>query len=776
MTLNSTFRVFAVAIILLVVPQVAVAQARIVVQNPVSSSGHVLSPSFPPNQQTGGQATNVPAKAIEAGAAQSNVTGGGTPRIANTPAQNNPAERSTIVPTRPGGESASGAIANEFQELVAQSVGKLLPLLGYSLFQDTPTTFAPVENIPVTPDYTVGPGDEVVLRGWGQVDIDFRAIVDRNGTINIPKVGVINVSGIKYQALADYLKTAIGRVFRNFELTVSLGQLRSIQVLVVGQARQPGSYTVSSLSTLVNAIFAVGGPSARGTMRSIQLKRGNRVVAEFDLYDLLVNGDKSKDAQLLPGDVIYFPPVGPQVALSGSVNSPGIFELKGHTTVANLIEWAGGLTTVAKTSTATIERIRDRTARIVGQFPLESGEMNRPIQDGDLISVLPISPRFENAVTLRGNVAVPMRHPYRQGMRVKDLIPDREALLTTEYYLRRNLDIRSDIPGQAPSRGEIRRQSEVNWEYASIERLNPSDLSTNLISFHLGRAILDGDPKQNLLLQPGDVVTIFSKDDISIPLEKKTSFVRVEGEIGQAGIFQAGSGETLRQLISRVGGVSPNAYLFGAELTRESTRVQQQKAIDDAINRMEMDVQRSGAASAQGSIDSEGLSSVKQRIEAQQSLIAKLRTVRATGRIVLGINNEQAGVNDLPDLKLEDGDRFFVPSRPSTINVLGAVYNPSTLVYRPGRRMAEYLAESGGPTRDADRSSIYVLKADGSVVSARQGGLVFGGVDGRVLAPGDSIVVPEELEKTSFMRNLKDIAQIFYQFGLGAAAIKVLRD
>ena len=198
----------------------------------------------------------------------------------------------------------------EFQEFVAQSVGRYLPLFGYNLFEGVPTTFAPVDNVPVTPDYVVGPGDELLIRAWGQVDIDYRAVVDRNGMINIPRVGNVTVAGIRYQDLSGYLRNAIGRIFRNFELLVTLGQLRSIQIFVVGQAQRPGSYTVSSLSTLVNAVFASGRPLARGSMRRIQLKRGDKMVTEFDLYDLLLRGDKSKDAQLLPGDVIYIPPVG----------------------------------------------------------------------------------------------------------------------------------------------------------------------------------------------------------------------------------------------------------------------------------------------------------------------------------------------------------------------------------------------------------------------------------------------------------------------------------
>src|SRR5437667_8211640 len=200
---------------------------------------------------------------------------------------------------------------NEFQQFVMQSIGRDMPMFGANLFRVVPSTFAPVDNVPVAADYVVGPGDEIQIRAWGQIDVDYNAMVDRDGTISVPKVGVINVAGIKASDLTAYLKTVFECTFRNFQLTATLGRLRSIQMFVVGQAKRPGTYTVSALSTLVSAVFAAGGPSSKGSMRTIQLKRGNQIAAEFDLYDMLLSGDKSRDAKLLPGDVIYIPPVGP---------------------------------------------------------------------------------------------------------------------------------------------------------------------------------------------------------------------------------------------------------------------------------------------------------------------------------------------------------------------------------------------------------------------------------------------------------------------------------
>jgi protein involved in polysaccharide export with SLBB domain len=322
-------------------------------------------------------------------------------------------------------------------------------------------------------------------------------------------------------------------------------------------------------------------------------------------------------------------------------------------------------------------------------------------------------------------------------------------------------------------------QKEVNWDYAVIERINRNDLSTLLVPFNLGKAVLENDPVNNVLLQPGDVITIFSKDDVRTPIAQQTKYIRLEGEFNSAGIYQIMPGETLRQLVTRVGGVARQAYLFGAEFTRESTKIQQQKNLDDALNRLERDIQRFAITRAQNVSNVEDASALKQQADSQQALIARLRQVRPTGRIVLGFS-EDASLNDVPDLTLENGDRFFIPSPPSMINVFGAVYNENSFIYRPENRVSDYLEQAGGPTKDADSRSIYVLRADGTVVSARQSGflagLFAGSLEGKRLMPGDSVVVPEELDKTSLMRNLKDITQVLYQFGLGAAALKVLKD
>ena len=376
----------------------------------------------------------------------------------------------------------------EFQQMVANSVGKMLPIYGAMLFRNPPSTFAPLNMVPVTPDYVIGPGDELRIQVWGQVTLDGRYMVDRSGNIYIPQVGSLQVAGLPFAQLQEHLRSQMARVFRNFDLNVNMGQLRSIQVFVVGQARRPGNYTISSLSTLTNALFATGGPTPQGSMRHIQLKRSGKVVVDFDLYDLLERGDKTNDVQLLPGDVIYIPPVGPQVAVAGSVKAPAIYELKSahDTTLNDVLELAAGLTSVASGAKVRLERVDERHLRSMIEVPLDAQGKTTLLQDGDLLEFNAVLDQYKDAITLRGNVANPGRYFWKPGMRVRDLIPDKDALVTQDYWLKRSQlgqpmlsyiptcrpmtpygvpDLRYGIP--AGDEGE-----HPNWRYSSTRNPN----------------------------------------------------------------------------------------------------------------------------------------------------------------------------------------------------------------------------------------------------------------------------------------------------------------
>ncbi|MCU1321976.1 MAG: polysaccharide export protein [Acidobacteriaceae bacterium] len=529
--------------------------------------------------------------------------------------------------------------------MVSATTGRQLPIFGASLFAgDVPSTFAPVDDIPVAPDYVIGPGDELRLQVWGQVNQEGSFVVDRTGAISVPQMGTVHVSGQRYDQLSDFLKAQFGRVYRNFNLNVNMGQLRSIQVFIVGQARRPGSYTISSLSTLLNALFASGGPMPQGSVRDIQVKRGAETIVHFDLYDLLLHGDKSKDIVLSPGDVIFSPAVGPQVALLGSVNNAAIYELKkdpaSATTVSDLLELAGGRTSSAAGTQVRLERIVNHQVLSILDVDLGS-TAGAVLQGGDMVSVTSIVDHFKDAVTLRGNVANPGRYVWHTGMRVSDLIPNKDSLVTRNYWQKRNelgqlpreyqpqvdsgaagsLQVRGTTDLAATDRvteGGAARASEggnalgaalaggsgifhgitdvvlsapdINWSYTVIERQRASDLTTTLISFNLGKVVLDGDQSQNMELLPGDIVTIFSTADLRVPTTQQTRFVRLEGEFIAAGVYSVQPGETLRQLLKRSGGLTPEAYLYASEFTRQSTKRVEQQRLNEYADQLEAQV------------------------------------------------------------------------------------------------------------------------------------------------------------------------------------------
>jgi protein involved in polysaccharide export with SLBB domain len=361
-------------------------------------------------------------------------------------------------------------------------------------------------------------------------------------------------------------------------------------------------------------------------------------------------------------------------------------------------------------------------------------------------------------------------------MRVHDLIPNREFLVTDEYWKHQNQlavvartgDFRIN---PAELKNDIQRMSsEINWRYAVIQRMSPQDLTPHIVPFDLGRAI-EGDPQQNLELRANDVITIFSQTDIEVPVAERTKFVHLEGEFKEAGVYQLEQGETLRHLIERIGGFTLQAYLYGAEFTRISTQIDQQKRLDQYVNNLDQSVQRNlTSASVQGDP-----TAAKAQAEFDRSMVEKLRGLQATGRIVLELRSSASGSMALPDLVLEDGDRLLVPFRPATVNVIGQVYNSNAFIYKPGKTVSDYLRLAGGAGRGADSGREFVIRADGSTVSKTQHRTLLSGSFGSIrLMPGDTIVVPVKLDRGAALRAFRDWATIVGQFGLAAGGIRAI--
>lgn len=726
----------------------------------------------------------------------------------------------------------------EFQRFVAATTGQMLPIYGASLFSAQPAGFGPIDHAPAPQDLIVGPGDELRVRIWGQINVSASLRVSREGEVYLPKAGAVHVAGLRFSAIADHLRGALARVYRNFELSVDMGEIHSIQVYVAGQGRRPGEYTVSALSTLVDAIFLCGGPSGAGSMRHVELKREGKAVTDFDLYSLLVKGDKTGDAQLQPGDVLYIPPTGAQVALLGSVRLAGIYELRGGESIGQLLDAAGGRTSVASGGRLSVERIVNRAERHAFEFEADATGMATALADGDIVRVDPIVSEYRETVMLRGSVANPGRFRWHAGMRLSELMPDRDSLVSRDYWWRRtqlglpapefspaiealaqqpdadrkpkhlsssqlqqaSAEEQSEAYLRSPnahssgasgalagiaSSGQIAAQTTLlrpaaptDWNYAVIDRLDKATMTTSLLPFDLGKLVLEHDVSQDLELQPGDIVTVFSQEDIHQPMDRQTKYVRLEGEFVHAGIYSVQPGDTLRTLVARAGGLTGKAYLYGSEFTRKSTQAIEQERLNEYADRLEHQMARSSVAVA--STSSSGVQGeapqASQAAAINREMMARLRQLRPTGRIVLNLRPRSAGEGELPDAPLEDGDRLLVPSTPATVQVIGAVLNQNAFLYRGGGRAGDYLHLAGGPNRDADRGQIFILRADGSVVGHIAGQSVFSsGFDNLRLYPGDTIVVPEKNVRPGAMHEFLAWAQMFSQLSLGAAAVNAIK-
>lgn len=801
-----------------------------------------------------------------------------TPRSLGTAAtENTPPGRQPRATTQQQPPLLPPSPPTEFQKFVAASTGQLLPVFGESLFRNVPSTFAPIDMAPVPANYVIGPEDELRVRIWGQINYSGNVRVDRSGDIYLPQVGNVQVAGLPFSALDQHLREAVGRIYRNFDLSADMGRIRSIQIYVTGQAQRPGVYTVSSLSSLVDALFASGGPSPQGSLRHILLNRDGKTIADFDLYALLIHGDKSKDVRLQAEDVLYFPPAGPQVAITGSIRSPGIYELNGAETIGDLIDMAGKTTAMASGARISLDRVDQHQYRQAMDFGFDAGGLAAPLADGDIVLISPIVPAYEKTVTLRGSLANPGRFAWRPGMRLSDLIPDRDSLLNRDYWWKRShlglpspefestistigrdqqypestsrgftnsvsqesltsaltqeppnqesqnsaltqrspnssatsqsqqllnptgneprratqtaasgsiasqlaQDSDTNNPGQAKRINVRLSAPEIDWDYAVIERLDPETLKTSLIPFDLGKLVLNHEASQDLALQPGDTITIFSQGDIHVPIERQTKYVDLEGEFAHAGIYSVQPGETLRDMVRRAGGFTQNAYLYGAEFNRETTRLLQQQRIDEYARTISLEAQRGTQALAMTSSSPSAASGsdVTASQLAAQDISARLSQIRATGRIVLRFRPDSTSIDDVPAMGLENGDRFIVSFAPATINVVGAVYDQNSFLFDRGQTVAHYLQLAGGPNRNADWRHSFVIRADGSVVSreATKGTGAWPNSFKKLrLYPGDTVIVPDKTLRPSSLRNLVDWTQIFSQLALGAAAITIL--
>lgn len=642
--------------------------------------------------------------------------------------------------------TASAVETSVFEAYASETVRPLfdetqiLRQFGYDIFARR-ADFDSTQLMPVGPDYLLGPGDEIRVNIWGKVNTNIAVTIDRDGKVNLGEFGTLHLAGLTFADARDYLLNELSRYYKTSEvkMNVSLGALSSMRVFVVGKAASPGSYTVSSMSTLINALITAGGPGKNGTLRDIQVLRNGNIVTSLDAYDLLLNGDKSKDIRLMPDDVILISPVGPLVAVSGFVKSPGIFEFKGDATLRDAIGLAGGKSDIAFAGRVRIDRVTEDGRVIAIESTLDGSAEEMRLRPGDVISVFEAVPDRKN-VRLSGAVERSGVYAAGKELNVSGLIGLSGGLKPYAYR-----------------------------KHAELTRVTPTPTGpeTKKILVDLERA-LAGDMAHDIVLNDNDYLFIRT-----VPEWELYRTVAIKGQVKFPGTYTIEKGETIHALISRAGGFTDKAYLKGTVFTRVAVRAQQQQQLDDMARRLEYELLAGTAEETQSALNPESAAQLKLATEQKKLLIAKIKSARANGRIAISLEPFDSFKDSPFNIALEEGDELHIPENPAQVQVIGSVYNQTSFIHEKSADVSDYLTKAGGFTKNADDGEMYILKVNGTAISKRNSSGWFGSFSSRSLDPGDTIVVPERVEKIVWLREIKDITQIFYQIAVTAGVLIV---
>jgi len=783
-------------------------------------------------------------------------------------------------------------------------------------------------DLPVGPDYVVGPGDSLSINLWGGVSERLLRTVDREGRLALPEAGPLLVSGKSLGEVQDSVQRVLRTQFRDVSADVSLLRLRTVRVYVVGEVSSPGAYDISALSTPLNALFAAGGITARGSLRRLEHYRGKQLIEEVDAYDLLLHGIRGDMKRLENGDSLLVPPLGSSVTVDGMVRRPAIYELRGERNLGEVLDLAGGILPAAALRHIEVQRLEAHEKRTM--LSLDVGEASDKyvvratlekfkIQDGDEIHIFPIAPYNSGAVYLEGHVLRPGRYSFHEGMKLTNLIssykdmlpepseryaeiiritppdnrpvvesfnleaalehpesaPKLQPLDTVRIFGRYDLEAVPEVmvdgevrvPGQYRVSGQEHLRDAIyqaggvspeTWlDSAQLFRAM-SDGTTKVFSISL-REALAGDPLNNILIEPRDRIlvhrqpervsppSVYVRGEVARPgryplttnmrvsdlvrtaggllrsadptggdlthfaadggtsslsgslpvklvvgawdeaedLELRDgdvltvpqragwknlgASVTVGGEVAKPGVYGIQPGERLSSLMRRVGGLLPTAYPRAAVFERVEVRELQQKSRQELIQRLEQE--STVVKTAVNTSGTEEATLQQAALQQRERVLDALRKAPVSGRLVIHLRTNRKGFeNSADDIELRAGDSLTVPKQPGGVVVVGQVYNANAITYTPGRNAGWYLSHAGGTTQLANKSAIFVIRADGSVTSGRQGGMWSGGVLSSTIGPGDMIVVPEKaVIGSNTWKNIVAIAQIAQAAALAAA-------
>ncbi len=613
-------------------------------------------------------------------------------------------------------EAAPFEEVKEEDEILKPKIAKAFPgdllIFGQQLFSAGPASFTPPSNMPVSTDYIIGPDDNIVVQLWGRINEQYTLTVQRDGSIQLPQIGTIQVAGLTYKQLQKLIKREAESI-TGVNVNVTMGKLRSITIFVVGSVKKPGAYTVSAFDTILNTLIYARGPDVLGSMRNIQLRRRNKIVTTFDLYDLILKGDNSKDMRLEPGDIIFVPKAETVVAIDGDVKVPAVYELKKEKSLLNALKLAGGIKPSAYSEQIQIQRYLDNKERIVLDMSLDGlKKEKRPftLQDEDVVRIFPVIKEDTNAVYLFGNVTRPGKYEYSSEMRISDIIKTED--LKPETY----------------------------FPYALLKRYNPPEMSVELVPFNLGEALLKHNMKENIRLQSGDEIHIFSK----WTFENKP-YVSVAGEVRKPELYFCDKGMRVKDAVLVAGDLTRDAYQKKGEIIRvnkekefstiyfnvakamaddreENFLLQDQDSIIihsiwEKVNKKHVDI--NGDVKNPGKYQyTEGMTVNDLVFKAGNilesayvdeaeltSLIVKDRQISKMERKTINLGKAMKE-DPVHNVRLMPNDRLHVKRIPDWheakyVSVLGELRFPGRYVIKKGERLTSLIARAGGYTDEA---------------------------------------------------------------------------
>jgi len=679
--------------------------------------------------------------------------------------------------------------------------------------------------VPVSSDYVIGPGDTLLINIWGSVQESFPVEVDREGKIMLPKSGPLYIWGMKLKETEERITQKLNEYYTNFNVEVSMGKLRNIRVFIMGEVKKPGAYLVSSQSNIFQVLYVAGGPTKLGSMRKIKIITPDGKTRESDLYQFMLKGQSGDSSIIQSGDTVFVPPIGDVVAISGNVKRPAIYEINSEIPLADLIDFAGGITPTANLQRLQVERIKDNERRIIVDIELKNNNLKDiSLSNGDLVIVSPIVRLKHNFVSILGNVENPGDYGLKVDMSIKDLIGMAKGIMPGTYLYRAeiarvtkdrsreiipiNLDkmilgasdenialkewdillVYSEAEASSPSFVEIDGAVNKSGKYELTPNMKVSDLifraggvtSKDFIRgaelFHIipgeqpvvreiGVKRIFGSNIQidkDIILQAGD--TLFVKREPKLT-EKK--MITIRGEVRFPGIYPIIEGERLSDLIERAGGYTKDAFLPGAIFTRKSIKEVQEKMRARFMEKEQRTIMEEQQAMLFRAGSSANADAINQSVRARMDMMEMISGADIEGRMVISLLPLDELKHSKYDISLEDGDSITIPESPSAITVIGSVNNPTSVPFEIGKGIDYYVQRTGGLTKHADKTGIYVMRANGEAINKF--------MMTKFVERGDTIVIPQEFKYwTPPGQLLKDTVEVLSRIAVGVGIIAAL--